>query len=398
MVWPHFFGGPMNLSVRLLILFFALSLPFAAHAQAPLKIGAILEVTGPFAAFGRQMQNGMRLYMKQHGDTVAGRKVELIVRDTTGAQPDVARRLVQELITRDKVDFVVGGGLTPNALAVAPIVTEAKTPPIILNAATSAIVGMSPYMARVSMTLPQVTQPIAQWAPRNGIRRVFTLVTDYGPGIDAESAFKRAFTEAGGQIVGEVRTPLSNPDFAPFLQRIKDAKPEAVFVFLPGTDQGIAFMKGFEERGLAQAGIKLIGSGDVVEDDVLPALGDYAIGTITSHHYSAAHDSPANRAYVKAYAEAYGTSIRPNFMSVAAYDGMAAIYEVTRKLNGAVDGDKAMAALRGLTIDSPRGTVMIDANTRDVVQTVYIRRVEKRDGGLYNIEFDKIDGVRDPGR
>lgn len=398
MVWPLFWRPSMSLTLRLFGFVLALLFPLAAQAQAPLKVGAVLEVTGPFAAFGRQMMNGMQLYMKQHGDSVAGRKVQLIVRDTTGAHPDIARRLVQELITRDKVDFIVGFGLTPNAMAVAPVVTEARVPTIIMNAATSAIVGQSPYMARVSMTLPQVTQPIAQWAARNGIRRAFTLVTDYGPGIDAESTFKRAFTEAGGQIIGEVRTPLSNPDFAPFLQRIKDARPEAVFVFLPGTDQGIAFMKGFDERGLGQAGIKLIGSGDVVEDDVLPALGDHAIGAITSHHYSAAHDSAANRAYVKAYAESYGTAIRPNFMSVAAYDGMAAIYEVTRRLNGTVDGDKAMAVLRGLTLESPRGTITIDAATRDVVQTVYIRRVEKRDGGLYNIEFDKIDGVRDPGR
>jgi branched-chain amino acid transport system substrate-binding protein len=333
--------------------------------------------------------------MARNGDTVAGRKIELIVKDSTGAQPEVAKRLVTELVTRDKVDFVVGFGLTPNAMAAAPVVTEAKVPTIIMNAATSAIVSKSPYMARVSMTLPQVTLPIAQWAVKNNINKVYSLVADYGPGLDAEATFKKTFTGAGGTIVGEVRTPLKNPDFGPFIQRIKDAKPEAVFIFLPAGEQGIAFMKGYRERGLAEAGIRLIGPGDVVEDDILEAIGDSALGAVTTHHYSAAHDSQVNRDYVKAYTDRY--KIRPNFMSVGGYDGMAVVYEVVKKLNGKIDPDKAMEIIKGMKIDSPRGPIQIDATTRDVVQTVYVRKVEKKGGQLYNIEFDKFENVRDPG-
>jgi branched-chain amino acid transport system substrate-binding protein len=366
-----------------------------ASAQEPLKIGAVLEVTGPFASIAKQIENGMRLYIARNGDTVAGRKVELIIKDSTGAQPDVAKRLVTELVTRDKVDFVVGFGLTPNAMAAAPVVTEAKVPTIIMNAATSVIVSKSPYMARVSMTLPQVTMPIAQWAIKNNIKKVYSLVADYGPGLDAEATFKKTFTAAGGEIVGEVRTPLKNPDFGPFIQRIKDAKPEAVFIFLPAGEQGISFMKGYRERGLAEAGIRLIGPGDVVEDDILEAIGDSALGVVTTHHYSAAHDSPLNREYVKAYMERF--KIRPNFMSVGGYDGMAVVYEVARKLNGKIDADKAMEVIKGMKIDSPRGPIQIDPVTRDVVQTVYVRKVEKKDGKLFNIEFDKFENVRDPG-
>lgn len=367
----------------------------AAFAQEPIKVGAVLEVTGPFASIAKQIENGMRLYMKENGDTVAGRKVQLIVKDSTGAQPEIAKRLVQELITRDKVDFIVGFGLTPNAMAAAPVVTESRTPTIIMNAATSAIITKSPYMARVSMTLPQVTMPIAQWAIRNNIKRVYSLVADYGPGLDAEATFKKNFTAGGGQLVGEVRTPLKNPDFGPFVQRIKDAKPDAVFIFLPAGEQGISFMKGYRERGLAEAGIRLIGPGDVVEDDILEAIGDSALGAVTTHHYSAAHDSPRNRAYVKSYTDTY--KMRPNFMSVGGYDGMHVVYETARKLGGKIDGDKAMEVIKGMKIDSPRGPITIDAQTRDVVQTVYVRRVEKKGGQLYNVEFDKFENVKDPG-
>src|SRR5215467_2991499 len=367
----------------------------AALAEDPIKIGAVLEITGPFASLAKQIEQGMRLYMAERGDTVAGRKVELIIKDSTGAQPELAKRLVTELVTRDKVDFVVGFALTPNAMAVAPVVTEAKVPTIIMNAATSAIVSKSPYMARVSMTLPQVTMPIAEWAVKNKIKRVYSLVSDFGPGLDAEATFKKYFTAAGGEIIGDVRTPLKNPDFGPYIQRIKDAKPEAIFIFLPAGEQAVAFMKGYRERGLAEAGIRIIGPGDIVEDDVLEAIGDSALGAVTTHHYSAAHDSKLNHEYVKAYTDMF--KMRPNFMSVGGYDGMAVVYAVAKKLNGKIDGDKAMEAIKGMKIDSPRGPIQIDPKTRDVVQTVYVRKVEKKDGKLYNIEFDKFENVRDPG-
>jgi len=367
-------------------------------AQEPIKVGMVVEMSGPFADIGRQIMNGARAYVKAHGDTVAGRKVELVVKDTTGMAPDVAKRQAQELITNDKVDFLAGFGLTPNALAVAPLATEAKKPMIVMNAATSIITTRSPYIARVSMTLPQVTAPLATWAIRNGIKQVYTLVSDYGPGIDAEMQFKKTFTAAGGQIVGEVRTPPNNPEFAPFLQRIKDARPQAVFIFLPQGAQPVAVMKGFAEREFDKAGIRLIATGDVTEDSLIETMGDAPLGVVTTHQYSVAHESPQNRAFLKAYAEIVGPG-RPNFMAVGAWDGMAAIYEVIRRLNGRIDGDKAMEILKGMKIDSPRGPISIDPATRDVIQTIYVRRVERlRDGKLYNVEFDQIDNVKDPGK
>jgi branched-chain amino acid transport system substrate-binding protein len=369
-----------------------------AAAQEPVRVGMVIEASGPFADIGHQILDGARAYMKANGDTVAGRKIELIVRDTTGAAPDVAKRHAQQLIANDKVDFLAGFGLTPNALAVAPLATESKTPMIVMNAATSIITTKSPYIARVSMTLPQVTAPLATWATKNGIKEAYTLVSDYGPGIDAETTFRKTFEGAGGRIVGDVRVPLRNPDFAPFLQRIKDAKPQAVFIFLPAGEQPVAFMKGFNERGLDKAGIRLIATGDVTEDGMIEAMGETPLGVVTTHHYSAAHDSAKNKAFLKAFADSGSAASRPNFMAVGGWDGMAAIYEVVRKLNGKLDGDKAMEVLKGLKIDSPRGPIQIDAETRDVVQTVYYRKVQKVGGKLYNVEFDKVENVKDPGK
>lgn len=368
-----------------------------AAAQEPIKVGMVIEASGPFADIGRQLLDGARAYMKAHGDTVAGRRIELVVRDTTGAAPEVAKRHAQQLLVNEKVDFLAGFGLTPNALAVAPLATAAKKPMIVMNAATSVITTRSPYIARVSFTLAQVTAPLATWTYKNGIKEAYTLVADYGPGLDAEAAFKKTFEAAGGRIVGEVRTPLRNPDFAPYLQRIKDARPQAVFIFVPSGEQPVAFMKGFAERGLDKAGIRLIATGDVTEDGVIEAMGDTPLGVITTHQYSVAHDSPRNKDFLKAFAQV-NDKHRPNFMAVAAWDGMAAIYEVVRRLEGRIDGDKAMAVLKGLRIDSPRGPITIDAETRDVVQTVYFRKVQKVNGKLYNVEFDKVDDVRDPGK
>jgi len=370
----------------------------SAAAQEPVRIGVIAEFSGPFADYGAQIVGGMKTYLKLNGDSFGGKKVEIIVKDTTGAAPDIAKRLAQELVTRDEVDILAGFGLTPNALAVAPVSAEAKKPMVIMNAATSVITTRSPYIVRLSHTLPQDTQPIAQWAAKNGIKRVFTLVSDFGPGVDAETTFVKSFKAAGGEIVDSVRTPLANPDFAPFLQRIKDSKPEAIFVFLPPGSQTIAFIKGYEERGLKQAGIKIIATGDLTDDGTLQAMGEPTLGIITSFHYSAAHDSPENKTFLKAYVETNGTKLRPNFMACAGYDGMAAIAEALKKTGGSVDPDKFLAALKGMKLTSPRGTITIDPETRDIVQTVYIRRVEKVDGLLYNIEFDKYPDVKDPGK
>jgi len=362
------------------------------------KIGVIAPFTGPAAGFGKQIEAGMRAYMKINGDTFAGRKVQLIVRDTGGPNPEVAKRLAQELIARDKVDFLAGFGYTPEALAVAPVATEAKKPMIVMNAATSVITTRSPYIARFSMTLPQVSVPMATWAWKNGIKKVYTLVTDFGPGIDSETSFKNAFTALGGQVVDSVRTPLRNPEYAPYVQRAKDAKPDAIFLFVPAGQDSIAFMKAYDERGLAQAGIKLIATGDLTDDYVLNSLGDPVIGIVTTHHYSAAHDSPENKAFVKAFGEVAKDLGRPNFMGVGGYDGMSAIAEVVKKLGNTIDGDKAMEILKDMKLASPRGPISIDPATRDIVQTVYVRRVEKKGAELWNVEFDKFESVKDPGK
>jgi branched-chain amino acid transport system substrate-binding protein len=376
----------------------AATLMFAAigaQAQETIKIGLIAAFSGPFAEYGKQMEAGIKTYMAQNGSSVAGKKIEIIYKDTTGPSPEIAKRLAQELIVRDKVDFLAGFGLTPEALAVAPIAEQAKKPMIIMNAATSIITTKSDYIARFSMTLPQVSAPIATWALNNNIKKVVTLVADYGPGIDAETTFKTTLQNGGGTIVESIRVPLTNPDFAPYVQRIKDLKPQAVFVFVPAGEQGIAFMKAYRERGLAAAGIKVIATGDLTDDHVLPIMGNVALGVITSFHYSIAHDSPENKAFLKEFEDTNPSVGRPNFMAVGAYDGMAAIYQVIKQLNGKIDGDKAMAILKGMKLNSPRGPIMIDPQTRDIVQTVYIRRVEKVDGELANVEFDKLDNVKD---
>jgi branched-chain amino acid transport system substrate-binding protein len=376
----------------------AVALAATARAEDTIKVGVLAEMSGPFAPYGKQITNGMRAYMKVHGEKVAGKKVELVVKDTTGPAPDLAKRLAQELVTRDKVQFLAGFALTPNALAVAPVATEAKIPMVIMNAATSIITTKSPYIVRVSFTLPQVTAPIAEWAAKNKLKKVYTLVTDYAPGIDAETTFKKVFAAEGGEIVGSLRVPLKNPDFAPFIQRIKDAKPEAVFIFTPAGEAAVAFMKAFNERGLDKAGIKLIGTGDVTEDEVIEAMGDTALGVITTHHYSAAHKSPENDAFKKAYAAVAGPDARPNFMAVGGWDGMHVIYEMSKKLGGKIDGDKALEAVKGMKIQSPRGAIVIDGATRDVVQDVYVRKVEKVGDKHYNVEFDKVPSVKDPGK
>jgi branched-chain amino acid transport system substrate-binding protein len=321
----------------------------------------------------------------------------IIMQDTTGMAPDVAKRLAQGLIVRDNVDFLAGFVLTPNAMAVAPLATEAKKPMVIMNAATSSIVTKSPYIVRVSFTVPQVTAPLATWAAKNGITSVYTLVSDYAPGAEAEANFKKAFEGAGGKVVGSLKVPVQNPDFAPYVQRLKDEKPQAVFVFVPAGAQGIAFMKAFQERGLAQLGIRLIATGDVTEDQQIDAIGEAALGVVTTHHYSAAHDSPENTAFKAAFAKVMGP-VRPNFMAVGGYDGMAAIAAVSAKLGGKIDGDRAMEAFKGLTLASPRGPIRIDPETRDVIQTIYVRKVERREEGLFNVEFDQFNEQKDPGQ
>ena len=371
------------------------ALPAAAQDSNVFKIGLILPMTGQQATTGRQIEAAARLYMAQNGDTVAGKKVQLIIKDDTSL-PDVTRRLAQELVVNDKVNVLAGMGITPSAMATAPLATQSKTPLVVMAAATSSITEASPYVVRTSFTLPQVSVSLADWAPKNGIKKVVTLVSDYGPGIDAEKYFNQRLTFNGGQVTEALRVPLRNPDFAPFLQKVRDGKPDALFVFVP-SGAGAAVMKQFLERGLDKAGIKLIATGDVTDDDQLNDMGDGALGVVTSHHYSAAHPSPLNKKFVEAFEKA-NKGLRPNFMAVGGYDGMRVIYEALKTTKGAGGGDALLAAMKGQVFESPRGPVFIDAQTRDIVQNVYLRKVERVNGQLYNVEFDVIKDVKDPGK
>ena len=364
-------------------------------AADPLKIGLILPLTGPFASTGKQIEAACRLYIAKNGDTVAGRKVELIVKDDTGLAPETTKRIAQELVVQDKVSVLAGFGLTPLALAAAPVATEAKVPMVVMAAATGMIPTRSPFIVRTGFTLPQVTGPIAEWAAKNKIKRVVTMVTDYGPGLDAEKTFVTVFKAAGGEVVESIKTPLRNPDYAPFLQRAKDAKPDALFVFVP-SGEGLAVMKQFDERGLKQAGIKLIGTGDVTDDDLLESMGAPAVGVITSFHYSAAHDSPENKAYVEAFMKA-NNGMRPNFHSLGGYDGMHLIYEAVKKAGADATGEQLVEAMKGQKWTSPRGPMSIDPATRQTIQNVYLREVKMVNGKPWNVEFDKIENVKDPG-
>lgn len=371
---------------------FASTLCSATSAES-FRIGLVMPMTGQFSAIARQMEAGARLYMLQNGDSIAGRKIELIIRDD-GGNPEVSRRVSQELVVKDKVDVLAGYGLTPLAMAAAPVATQSRTPMLVLNAATSSVTEASPFIVRTSMTLPQVTLGIADWAPKSKIKKVFTLVTDYAPGIDAEKTFKERFVDGGGEIVGSVRVPLHGPDFAPFLQRVSDASPDAVFVFVPAPTAPV-LMKQFAERGLVKSGIQLIGPGDMVDDDSLNAMGDAALGVVTSHHYSVAHDSAVNRSFVSAFKNA-NKGMRPNFIAVGAYDGMRVIYTAIKATSGNQRGEALLESMKGQSFESPRGPIIVDRKTRDIVQNVYIRKVERVDGELFNVEFDSLKQVKDP--
>ena len=363
-----------------------------AYAQDTVKIGLIVAMTGEQASTGKQIKAAVDLYIKQHGDMVAGKKVQVILRDS-GSVPDHTKRLTQELIINGKVNIIAGFEITPAALVVAPLATDAKVVEVVMAAGTSIITERSPYIVRTSDTVPQSSVIIADWAARNKIEKVVTIVSDYAPGFDAEKSFTERFKAAGGTVVEAIRIPLASPDFSPFLQRAADAKPDAIFIFIP-SGQGGTFMKQFAERGLDKAGIKLIGPGDVTDDDLLPGMGPAAIGIVTAHHYSAYHNSAMNKAYVAAFEK--NNHFRPNFMSVGGYDGMNLIYLALKKTGGKADGDSLIAAMKGMKWESPRGPIEIDPETRDIIQNEYVRKVEKKDGQLYNVEFATFEAVKDP--
>jgi branched-chain amino acid transport system substrate-binding protein len=372
----------------------ALLLAGPASAEDVVKIGVILPYSGQFADTATQIDNAIKLYVKQHGDMVAGKKIEFIRKDTGGIAPDIAKRLAQELVVRDKADILAGFDLTPNALAGGDVSAEAKKFMVVMNAATSIITTKSPYMARTSVTTPMLNETLGQWAYKSGIRKVYTMVADYGPGQDAEQGFQRGFKEAGGEIVGSVRFPVENPDFSAFIQRAKDLNPEAIYIWVPGGAQPAAVGKALAERGIDLTKTKVMGQDVLTDDSALKSMGDGAIGIITVSNYDYAHDSAMNRAFVKAYNDAYGRN--PDIFSIGGYDGMHLIYAALAKTGGKTDGESLIAAAKGMKWESPRGPMGIDPETRDVIETVYIRRVEKVDGKLRNVEIDKFENVKDP--
>ena len=367
----------------------------AQQSQAPVKIGLILPMTGPFASSGKQMLAGTNLYFGQHGDTVAGRKIELIVKDDTG-NADTGKRIAQDLIVNEKISVLAGFGVTPIALATAPLTLEAKIPMVLMMAASAVITEKSPYIVRASFSLPQSVVPIADWAIQSGIKSVVTIVSDYAPAQDVETYFTQRYAAAGGKVLQSLRVPLANPDFAPFLQRVAEAKPEALFGWVPA-GVGATFVRQYVERGLDKSGIKFIAEGSMTEDDTLNSMGDAVLGVITSQPYSAAHDSPENKAFVAAF-KAANNSMRPNLMAIQSYDGMHMIYEALKKTGGASDGMQLVDAMKGLSWISPRGPVSIDPETREMIQNVYIRKVERVNGELYNMEFMTIPNVKDPSK
>jgi len=363
----------------------------SATAQGTVKVGMVMPMTGPLAAAGQQVIAGARLYIKQHGDRVAGKQIELIVRDDASSG-ETGKRLIQELVVNDKVD-VIGGGPTADLIPSAPLLTEAQKPTVIMLSSTTAVVEKSPFFVRTSCTLAQSSAIMADWAVKKRLSKAVTLVTEFAPGLEAEETFTDNYKAAGGQVVEAIRVPLRGPDFAPFLQRVKDASPQALFVFIPST-QAAAFAKQFVERGLDKAGITLIGPGDLSDDEALQNMGDAMLGTITAHFYSAAHASALNKAFTEAYQQE--AKARANFMAVSGYDGMHLIYEALKKTGGSADGKTLVAAMKGMSWESPRGPMSIDRDSGDVVHNIYIRKVEKVDGELRNIEFETFGNVRDP--
>jgi branched-chain amino acid transport system substrate-binding protein len=365
-----------------------------AGAQDTIKIGVILPYSGQFADTGNQLDNAIKLYVKQHGDTVAGKKLEFIRKDVGGIAPDTAKRLAQELVVRDKVDILAGFVLTPNALAAGDISEQAKKFMVVMNAATSIITTKSQYMIRTSLTTPQLNDSLGHWAYKNGVRKIYTMASDFGPGIDAEGAFTRAFKEAGGEIIGSVKMPVANPDFSAFVQRAKDLSPESIYIWVPGGAQPAALGKTLAERGIDPMKVKVLAQGELTEDQALKSMGEAALGIITAFHYDPTHDSALNKKFVKDYNEAYGRN--PDIFSIGGWDGIHAIYEALKKTGGKTDGEALVAAAKGMAWESPRGPVSIDPETRDIIQTVYIRRVEKVGDKIQNVEFDKIENVKDP--
>jgi branched-chain amino acid transport system substrate-binding protein len=365
-----------------------------SNAQDTVKVGVVMSYSGQFADPGAQIDNGIKLYMKRHGDTVAGKKIQIIRKDSGGIAPDVAKRLSQEVIVREGAKILAGYDLTPNAMAAADVSAQAKTFMVDMNAATSVIITKSPYMVRTSFTVWMLNEELGKWAYKNGVRKAYTLVSDFGPGWDGEAAFIKGFKDAGGEILGSARYPTANLDFTAFLQRAKDANPDGLYIWVPGGPQPAAIGKAIAERGIDKSKVKIMGQGELTSEDALKSMGDAGLGLITAFHYDFNHQSEMNKKFVAEYNAEFKRN--PDMFSVGGYDGMHAIYETLKKTKGNTDGEALINAVKGMSWESPRGPMSIDPETRDVVETVYIRRVEKVDGKIVNVEFDKVENAKDP--
>ncbi len=368
-----------------------------AAADTHIKIGFINSYSGFLAQPGDEMDKGVALYVKEHEKELPpGVTIEVIKRDDTST-PEVARREAQELITRDHVNLLFGLVSSPNAAAIAPLTAQAKVPLLITNAAGAGITRISPYVVRVSFTLWQSGLPMGQWAVKQGWKKAFVAISDFIPGHDAGDAFKKGFTDAGGQIVGEIAFSPTTPDFPPVVQRIRDAKPDVAFVWVPGGTQATSIMKTINDLGVRKAGINILSTQDLVVDEELPNMGTAPVGLITAGNYSEDADRPANKAFVAEWKKAYGDKSHPDFLSADGWDGMMAVFDLIKATKGSFTGDQAIAFLSHWKTDkSPRGPISIDPQTRDIVQNIYIRRTEMKNGHLANVEFDTIPDVKDP--
>jgi len=383
-----------------LTLALAAALFAAAGASAQtVKVGVVLPFTGVGAEFGQQVDRGIQMYMKLNPTAFGPYKVELVKRDSKNPSGAEAKTAVQELITQDKVDILTGFIYSPDAIASASLVTEAKKPMVIMNAGTAWITNLSPMISRVSFSMWHSGFAMGEAAAK--IVKAKTAVvgyTDFPPGKDSLDAFKRGFEDNGGKVIDAI--PMGGagqvPDFTPFFQRAKDRKPDVFFVFVPAGDHAVGVVKTYGALGMRQAGIKLIGQGDITQDIKLQSMGDGAVGLITVHHYNADLDNPANKRLVAAWKQEYGANATPDFMGVQGYDGMAAIAHVVTTLKGRVDADGAMQALKGWKFDdSPRGPIMIDPLTRDIVMNEYLSELVKVNGRLVQKNIGVITAVKD---
>lgn len=389
-----------RMKVALSVTFAGLAFSTVALAQMPVvRIGVITSLTGVAAQSGEQMKAGIDTWLRLHGDTVAGKKLQIIYKDDTGPQADVAKRLATELIGREQADIITGFVFTPNAMAVASVVDRAKKPMVVMNAASSAVTTKSPYITRTSYTIAQSVKPLAEWAYKTGSRRVFSIVSDYAPGLDADTWFSKTFTALGGTVTSSVRVPLTTVDYSAYLQRIKDEKPDAIHVFLPNGQPMVSFIKAYKEKGLDKAGIRFLGGEGWADEDVLSMGGDAMVGIYTAGFYSFSRPGPENAKFLDAFSQTVNGRFKPNFLSVSAYDGMTLIAKTLTKTGGSTDATAFMNAVKGYTSSSPRGTVTIDEKTNDIVQTIYIRRIDKQAPGKYvATEIDRYDAVKDPAK